>query len=35
MVIQALREEHAQARQITLTQQVARSLEGASISKSA
>jgi DNA-binding NtrC family response regulator len=35
MVIQALREEHAQARQITLTQQVARSLQGASISKSA
>jgi DNA-binding NtrC family response regulator len=35
MVIQALREEHAQARQITLTQQVARSLQGASLSKSA
>jgi DNA-binding NtrC family response regulator len=35
MVIQALREEHAQARQIALTQQVARSLQGASISESA
>jgi DNA-binding NtrC family response regulator len=35
MVIQALRDEHAQARQIALTQQVARSFPGASISKSA
>jgi len=35
MLIQAMREEHAETRQITLTQQVARSLQGASMSKSA
>jgi DNA-binding NtrC family response regulator len=35
MIIQALREEHAQARQIVLVQQGVRSLQGASVSKSA
>jgi DNA-binding NtrC family response regulator len=35
MVIQALRDEHARTRQITLTQRVARSLQGASMSRSA
>jgi DNA-binding NtrC family response regulator len=35
MVIQALRDEHARTRQITLTQHVAPSLQGASMSRSA
>jgi DNA-binding NtrC family response regulator len=35
MVIQALRDEHARTRQITLTQHVAPKLQGASISRSA
>jgi DNA-binding NtrC family response regulator len=35
MVIQALRDEHARTRQITLTQHVAPSLQGASMAKSA